>query len=91
MMNDAGRDFFSNLFDRSVALIARFPLTREPPVMAFITDRLEPIAGELRDSHPFVDPDPAAAAGRRAAVDPRDEALEFGASRRRPRQGARAA
>lgn len=67
-MSSAGVSFFQSLFDRSVALVSRFPLTREPATMGYITGTLEPAALEGRASQPFADPTPEAAAGRRDDV-----------------------
>src|SRR6185503_5810883 len=50
------RAYFDTLFDAARALIARFPLTTEPPTMDFIATTLEPVADKERAKRPFANP-----------------------------------
>ena len=50
------RDYFDALFDAARALIARFPLSIEPPTMDFIAATLEPVADKERAARPFANP-----------------------------------
>lgn len=70
-MSDARLVFFTDLFRRSLELVARFPLTVEPPRMAQITGVLEPAAGHLRRTPAFPAPPharPSAVGGEHAAT-----------------------
>ena len=67
-MGSAGAGFFTNLFGASLRVIDRLPITREAARMGHITSVLEPAALAMRGEHPFTDPTPAAAAGRRDDV-----------------------
>ena len=58
------RDYFDGLFDGARALIARFPLTTEPPTMDYIAGTLEPVAEKERASRPFANPSAAVARER---------------------------
>jgi hypothetical protein len=52
----ASLTFFDELFDAARALVARFPLTIEPPTMDYISGVLEPAADTARASQPFANP-----------------------------------
>ncbi|HEX4117315.1 MAG TPA: hypothetical protein VHX99_00815 [Rhizomicrobium sp.] len=52
----AALTFFDDLFDAAQALVARFPLTIEPPTMDYISGVLEPAADTARASQPFANP-----------------------------------
>jgi hypothetical protein len=71
-MRSAALAFFDELFDAARALIARFPLTTEPPTMDYISGVLEPAAEAARASRPFSNPGKAqraqAAASENRAV-----------------------
>src|SRR5665213_3123090 len=67
-MRSAARGFFDELFDTARTLIARFPLTTEPPTMDYISGVLEPAAEAARASRPFRNPGKALARERAQAA-----------------------
>jgi hypothetical protein len=55
-VRSASLTFFDDLFDAARTLVARFPLTIEPPTMDYISGVLEPAADAARASQPFANP-----------------------------------
>src|ERR1700761_3348837 len=55
------RAFFDELFDNAQALVARFPLTFEPPTMDYISGGLELAVEEARTACPCGNPSRALA------------------------------
>ncbi len=67
-MKTIGQSFFYHLFEQSLEVIDRFPLTIKPAAMEHITGVLEPAVAADRASNPFVDPSAATAADSRDDV-----------------------
>ncbi len=60
-----GQSFFDRLFEESLKVISRFPLTIKPAAMEHITGVLEPAVLAERANNPFADPIQATAADSR--------------------------
>lgn len=67
-MDSSGRAFFRHLFDLSLAVIERFPITLGPSTMEHITATLEPSVIASRSENPFTAPTTAAVSSSRSDI-----------------------